>query len=97
MANTQPLGALGLGPARGVEGARSGGSVAPSANPAFEALLDNLEQRASSLRERSASELDPQSLPGAVGEARDSLEAMLTLKDQLLEAWRASQHGGGGA
>lgn len=95
--NSQPLGPLGLGPASGVDGARSGGSAAPSANPAFEALLDNLEQRASSLRERSAGELDPQSLPGAVGEARDSLEALLTLKDQLLEAWRASQHGGGGA
>jgi|JI9StandDraft_1071089.scaffolds.fasta_scaffold544619_2 hypothetical protein len=97
MVNSQPLGPLGLGPTRGVDGARSGGAAAPSANPAFEALLDNLEQRASSLRERSAGELDSQSLPGAVGEARDSLEAMLTLKDQLLEAWRASQHGGGGA
>lgn len=96
MANLQPLGPSGIGPARGVDAPQGGASVS-GANPAFESLLESLEQRANALRERSAAELDPQSLPGAVDEARGSLEAMLTLKDQLLEAWRASQHGGGHA
>jgi hypothetical protein len=95
MTDVQLAGPQGLGPVRGVDAARSGAAPAPGANPAFESLLESLEQRATSLRERSATELDPQSLPGAVDEARGSLEALLTLKDQLLEAWRASQHGGG--
>lgn len=94
MANLQPVGPAGIGPARGVD-APHGNSGVRGANPAFESLLESLEQRANALRERSAAELDPQSLPGAVDEARGSLEAMLTLKDQLLEAWRASRHGGG--
>ncbi len=97
MTHPQTIGASGLGPVRGVEGARAGAAPSQGANPAFESLLESLEQRANALRERSAAELDPRSLPGAVDEARSSLEAMLTLKDQLLEAWRASQHGGGAA
>jgi hypothetical protein len=58
---------------------------------AFQALLEDLGGRARSLERTSRQELTPDGLAGALDEARTSLERMLSLKDQLLEAWRASQ------
>lgn len=58
---------------------------------AFKALLDELDQRAYALEVESTKDLSKDDLAGAVDNARISLEAMLNLKDQLLEAWRASQ------
>ncbi len=58
---------------------------------AFKALLDELDQRASALEAESSKDLTKDDLAGAVDNARISLRQMLDLKDQLLEAWRASQ------
>lgn len=58
---------------------------------AFKALLDELEQRAQALEVESAKDLTQDDLAGAVDNARISLNQMLSLKDQLLEAWQASQ------
>lgn len=58
---------------------------------AFKALLDELDQRAHALEVESHQDLSKDDLAGAVDNARISLEQMLNLKDQLIEAWRASQ------
>jgi uncharacterized coiled-coil protein SlyX len=85
-----------------IQGAASSSLSSPSSRPAgasalgpealaFQALLEDLEGRAQSLERTSRQELTPDGLAGALDEARTSLERMLSLKDQLLEAWRASQ------
>jgi hypothetical protein len=58
-------------------------------------LLEQLEGRAGALAERSKAELDAADLPAAVGEARASLDEALQLSNELLEAWRQSQHQAG--
>jgi len=59
--------------------------------PAFKALLDQLEQRTQQLSKKSAGELSRDGLADAVGDARASLEQMLSLKDRLIEDWRAAE------
>jgi hypothetical protein len=54
-------------------------------------LLEQLEDRTRALALESQKDLSKDDLAGAVDNARASLEQMLTLKDQLLEAWRAAQ------
>lgn len=76
-------------PLGGAAGTRAG-----AANPAFQALLEDLESRAQSLAQRGDAELDADALPKAVEDARVSLEQALELKEQLLEAWRASRVNG---
>lgn len=61
---------------------------ARASTPAFEALLDRLEQRAQRLRDREGEVNDPAGLSGAVDDARASLEDALSLGDRLLEAYR---------
>lgn len=78
------VGASGAASAPQVKSA-DGGSVA------FKALLDELEQRAQALEVESRKDLSKDDLAGAVDNARVSLQQMLSLKDQLLEAWQASQ------
>ena len=56
--------------------------------PAFEALLERLQQQSNALS-GSAPET-PDELAPAVDEARSSLENALQLGDRLLEAYRAS-------
>jgi hypothetical protein len=58
----------------------------------FKALLESLEQRAEALDEKSRGELAPEELAAAVDEARSSMQDVLALQDQLLEAWRQSRH-----
>lgn len=89
--------AAGVQQVAGVGGARRAGASGGEGALAFKALLDQLEQRAQALESTSRKELAQGDLPGAVDNARESLEQMLSLKDQLLEAWRASQHSGGGS
>jgi len=64
----------------------------------FQAMLDRIEQRARELSAASSDALEPEQLAGAVDRARESLEDVLTLKEQLLEAYRQaqSQRPGGG-
>ncbi len=57
---------------------------------AFKALLDQLDERAKALEQESRKDLTKDDLAGAIDNARTSLEQMLSLKDQLLEAWRAA-------
>ena len=63
----------------------------------FRALLEQLEQRADALEEKSRSELQPEDLPEAVDEARASMQDALRLSTELLEAWRQSRHQSDGA
>jgi flagellar hook-basal body complex protein FliE len=82
----RPTGAANsAGPVSSAPKSDSGGAVA------FKALLDELEQRAQALEVESSKDLTKDDLAGAVDSARISLEQMLSLKDQLLEAWQASQ------
>lgn len=75
------------GHAAGAKGSVVGGEGAL----AFKALLDQLDERARALETESQRDLTQDDLAGAIGNARASLEQMLSLKDQLLEAWRAAQ------
>jgi hypothetical protein len=93
---TQPVPSPSLqaaSPIHGVAPARPR-DAAPDGGVAFQALLDELGSRAESLEQRSRAELSQDELAGALDEARTSLEQMLSLKDRLLEAWRASQQAG---
>lgn len=84
--NLTPLsGAQALSGAERKEGVQGDGAMA------FKALLDQLEQRANALELESKKDLSKDDLAGAIDNARASLEQMLSLKDRLLEAWRASQ------
>ena len=75
----------------GAAGARKPPQGDPAASgPAFEVLLEKLEQRARELRDDSGNVENPAQLAGAVDRARASLEDALTLSDQLLEAYRQS-------
>ena len=66
---------------------------APTQGPAFQALLERLQQQASQLEHEARTiQDDPQDLKGAVGHARASLQDALSLGDQLLEAYRGQQH-----
>lgn len=62
-----------------------------SSGPAFEALLEKLQQQAKSLQHDSETVAKPDELTGAVDRAADSLKDALSLSDQLLEAFRESQ------
>ena len=57
----------------------------------FQAMLERLEERARELSASSNDALKPEELAGAVDRARESLEDVLSLKEQLLEAYRQAQ------
>ena len=59
---------------------------APDSGLAFRALLDQLADRARELEKTSTKAVAASELPGAVDEARDSLQGAL----QLIEAYRAN-------
>lgn len=73
-------------PAKSIAGPLDSGAAA-----SFKALLDELDQRAQALEVESRKELSHDDLAGAVDNARVSLNQLLSLKDQLLEAWQAAQ------
>ena len=56
--------------------------------PSFQVLLERLQESASALERESVSVEEPDELAGAVDRARESLQDALTLKEELLEAWR---------
>ncbi|HIG11665.1 MAG: hypothetical protein ABGY71_04640 [bacterium] len=62
-----------------------------NAGPAFQALLEKLQLQAQKLQHDSESVVQPDELQGAVNRAHDSLENVLSLSEQLLEAYRESQ------
>ena len=62
-----------------------------SAGVEFRAMLERLETRASDLAEKTEQDDGPDELGRAVDSARESLEEALTLKDQLLEAYRQAE------
>lgn len=66
-----------------------------SADPSrFRQLLEQLEQKAEALRDRSAEVQDSGGLRDAVSEARGSLEDALKLQADLLESFRAARQSG---
>ena len=96
MVENNPLQRAGAQPVGGVDktGATSPKkSQATGSGPAFQALLEKLQQQAQSLRRDSERIERPEDLSGAVDRAHDSLEQALSLSDKLLEAYRESQLG----
>ena len=90
----------GVNPAHGVAGVHGAGrSAARGASSAdgaaFRALLDQLEDRAGALAEKSRGALDATELSEVVDEAHASLQDALQLSSELLEAWRQSRHQAG--
>ena len=67
-------------------GASDVSSTQPSV--AFQALLDELANKARELEQSSLSIAGPKDLAGAVGRAEVSLHEALSLGDRLLEAYR---------
>lgn len=89
-----------MDPSRGLSAVQGAGRSAargtsPAGGAAFRALLDQLEDRAGALAEKSRNELDPTDLSAAVDEAHASLQQALQLSSELLEAWRQSRHQSG--
>lgn len=80
-----------------VDGAKAGASAAPVApdGVAFRALLERLERDAQALERDVARVDDPKALAGAVDKAHASLQDVLSLGDQLLEAYREAVARGG--
>jgi len=78
-----------------VHSAPASTSNAPTAGsqPAieFRALLERLREQAQNLERSTEKALGASELPGAVKEARESLDGALSLAEGLLEAYRASQ------
>ena len=64
---------------------------AAPARPEFRALLERLNQKADDLREAGDGANDAQGLGHAVAQAKESLDEVLGLKDQLLEAYARQQ------
>ena len=93
MSNFQPLSPLPSQP--GGAPSAAGGSTSRRSEAsgegalAFKVLLDQLEQRTQALEIESRKDLSKEDLAGAVDNARTSLEQLLSLKDRLLEAYRA--------
>lgn len=90
MNESLPIKSIGVA-AAGAPSAPQSKAVDGGSAVAFKALLDELEQRAQALELESRKDLSKDDLAGAVDNARISLQQMLSLKDQLLEAWQASQ------
>ena len=87
----------GLAPLQGPGASAPQRSAEATDGTSFRALLEQLEQRADALEEKSRSELQPEDLPEAVDEARASMQDALRLSTELLEAWRQSRHQSDGA
>jgi hypothetical protein len=86
---TEPS-ALGSGKLDGATGAAK-----PSSGPAFKALMEKLAEQAKSLQKESESIAKPDQLSGAVDLAGDTLRTALSVRDEVLEAFRQAQQGGG--
>ena len=85
-----PLQGLGSTSPTNPTGVGQGSSAAssPQNGAAFRALLERLEEQASSLEAQSRSVQDASGLAGAVDTARASLEDAVSLSEDLLEAYR---------
>jgi hypothetical protein len=88
----RPLGGAdqtqGVGAAHGSSGAKR---TDESGGPEFQALLDKIEEGARDLAQQSRAVEKPEELAGAVDSARESLENVLSLKEQLLEAYEQAK------
>lgn len=94
-----PQKTLGLGGPAGVGGKPNAGKAEAEAAEAggfeFRLLLERLETRASDLAQATRAVDSPDELGRAVDTARASLEEALSLKDQLLEAYRQAERQNG--
>ena len=70
---------------------RPSGELKENRSPAFQVLLDRLQERARELEETRKTVDDPAQLAGAVDSARASLADALSLGEELLEAYRQAQ------
>ncbi|MCB9916271.1 MAG: hypothetical protein H6828_14170 [Planctomycetes bacterium] len=92
MVENNPIQRAGVG---GIGGANAPASQKPTTanGPAFQALLEKLQQQAKHLQRDSETVERPEDLSGAVDRAQASLEQALSLSDKLLEAYREAQLG----
>jgi hypothetical protein len=93
-----PPGDGSIRPTGGVRPTKRGeADSAERGGPAFQALLERLQQQAQSLSRDTEAVARPEDLSGAVDRARATLDDALSLSDQLLEAYReATQQQGEG-
>jgi hypothetical protein len=92
-----PLSIRGAGTPSSVERATGDASAprsATSSGAAFRVLLEKLEDQAAGLQKTSERIEKPEELAEAMTLARESLAQAFELRDQLLEAWRASRQSG---
>jgi hypothetical protein len=76
---------------RSIEASKPAARTDPRAGAAFRALLEKLEEQATGLKRTSETIEKPEDLADAVDRARESLAQAFSIRDQLLEAWRASR------
>lgn len=80
------LGAAGAGAPGKPAAANTQGS-----GPAFRALMEKLAEQAKTLQQESESVAKPDQLSGAVDLAGDTLRTALSVRDEMLEAFRQAQ------
>ena len=92
MNESMPIPTISAAPVRAAQPAPTS-TTAPSSQPSieFRALLERLREQAQSLERSTEKALGASELPGAVKEARESLDGALSLAEGLLEAYRANQ------
>jgi hypothetical protein len=93
---SRPAGAPGVpgGGPGGVAGARGSAAGQSKSEIEFQALLERVEARAKKLATDAADVQAPEQLAQAMQTARESLDDVLSLKELLLEAYRAEQRRG---
>ena len=93
---SSPLGSGGIRPnsATNPEAPLPKREASIESGPAFRALLEKLEDQARGVRSQQGVE-HPDELAGAADAAKAAVTDALQLRDQLLEAYRATQQRGG--
>jgi flagellar hook-basal body complex protein FliE len=84
---TGPSSTSGIQSTQSTQSHKAAGSTAVT----FRALLDKLQENANKLEEESDKAAGPDELAGAVDRAHASLQDALSLSEQLVEAYRATQ------
>lgn len=92
MTDSLPIPTTSTAPVFAAASASTNASAAgPQPSIEFRALLERLREQAQSLERSTEKALDANELPGAVKEARESLDGALSLAENLLEAFRANR------
>jgi hypothetical protein len=82
-----------LGAASAAQPGAASSASKPSSGPAFRALMEKLAEQAKTLQRESESVANTDQLSGAVDLAGDTLRTALSVRDEVLEAFRQAQQG----